>query len=96
MNNKLVNKEKVSNKKDNYQTTASNSYNNNNHYSDLECHTKMTFHSISCTQTSIFQNKFYVQELALDLFSIQQVVPCCKPCSITNGMLHKHNKWNVT
>lgn len=36
VNNKLVNKEKVSNKKDNYQATASNSYNNNNHYSDLE------------------------------------------------------------
>ena len=46
VNNKLVDKEKVSNKKDNYQTTASNSY-NNNHYSDLECHTKMTSHSIN-------------------------------------------------
>lgn len=67
VNNKLVKKEMVSNKQDNYQTTASNSYNNNN-YSDLECHTKMTFHSISCTQTSIFQNKFNVQKLAEDLF----------------------------
>ena len=43
VNNKLVNKEKVSNKIIIKQQQATN--NNNNHYNDLECHTKITFHS---------------------------------------------------